>query len=414
MSVYAVVTRPFLGLLLYTVLYMWRPGEVYPLLSRLHAERVVGVLALVGMCLRQYHITGRLFLDRSRQTHLLLLVLLASVISVPFAYWRTGAVTALVSFLRLLAWYLLVVHLVDTRLRLRIYLSVYLLAICKIAVDTCRAYVAGDVMLAQGIERAVGQTNAGGDPNSLAATMAATIPILLLLSVNVRRRWLRPLPVLAAVLLVITMALTGSRSGLLGFFAALLVLWWRCRRRLLVAMTGVAILLSGYTLLPLQYRLRYSTIGSSALDSSSRGRLDAWRKGIQMILDRPLTGVGIGCFGTAHALGYSSESRQNWLQAHSLYVQVPAELGLLGAFAFFLFLYEILRLNHMAARYQHSVHPSWHFEQAVLGGLAAGVAALLVAGVFGHSFLRYTWYVYGALGLVVARFGLLSSERLVQ
>ena len=46
---------------------------------------------------------------------------------------------------------------------------------------------------------------------------------------------------------------------------------------------------------------------------------------------------------------------------------------------------------------------AWKFETAVLDGLMAGFVCLLVAGMFGHSLLRATRYVFAAIGLAVHR-----------
>jgi O-antigen ligase len=155
--------------------------------------------------------------------------------------------------------------------------------------------------------------------------------------------------------------------------------------------------------MPDQYKARYSTITRKELDGSSQGRIVAWKKGVRMMADRPLTGVGLDCFGTANALKYSPKDDPSWLESHSLYVQVPAEIGILGAVFFFAFLYEILRVNARVRRRLELDGGSWELEATTLRGLAAGVVVLLITGVFGHSFLRHTWYVYGALGVVITR-----------
>ena len=398
-----VVAEPYVGLLLYTILYMWRPGEAYPVLGALHAERLVGALALLAMYVRQYRSTGKLMIDGSRQTRLLLLVLLASILSVPFAYWRQGALNQLVDFSKLLVWYLLIVHLLNTRMRLRIYLGLFLTLIVKLALDASRAYFNGNFKFAQGIDRAVGQNDAAGDPNALAATIAAAVPILILLVFTKRLRRYRALLVAGIAVMTTTTLLTGSRGGLLGLLTGLVFLWQRSRHRLITGVIGLVLVAACAFALPSEYKVRYETIGQSKLDESSQARIDVWKAGFRMILDRPLTGVGIGCFSPAHALGYSPEGRQNWLQPHNLYVQVPAELGLIGASCFFAFLFEMIRSIMAARRKLIRAGPEWEPEAAAVTGLAAGLFCLLVTGIFGHSFMRYTWYVYGALGIAVVR-----------
>jgi probable O-glycosylation ligase (exosortase A-associated) len=402
-AAYIVATRPFIGLLLYTCTFMLRPGELFPALRPLHVERLIGALSLVGMYLAQQQNLRKLVIDGTRQTRLLLLLAISVLISVPFAFWRSAALEGFIDFLKLVAWYLLIVHLVNTRTRLRVFIVLFLVLVGYVGFDALRGYIVGSTKYAQGIVRAIGQTDAGGDPNHLAATMAATIPILLLLGFSRRLRWYRIFPAAGAMMLAVTMSLTGSRSGLLGFLGGLVFLWVGIRRRLVTAIIGIVILGVGLTVMPDQYKARYSTITRKELDGSSQGRIVAWKKGVRMMADRPLTGVGLDCFGTANALKYSPKDDPSWLESHSLYVQVPAEIGILGAVFFFAFLYEILRVNARVRRRLELDGGSWELEATTLRGLAAGVVVLLITGVFGHSFLRHTWYVYGALGVVITR-----------
>ena len=402
-SGYVVLRYPFIGLLCYTIVYMWRPGELYPPLAPLRLERVVGALPLVALVVHRYREQGILSLDRQTLSRLLAAVALAVAISVPFAYWRSAAMDGLVNFLKLAVWYLLVAHLLASPARYRWFALVYFGAIGKLSFDAVRSYFSGNVMYAQGIDRLVGQNDAAGDPNHLAATCAASLPILLLLAFERRFRWYRMLPAAGVVLLTVTLSLTGSRSGFLALLAMLLYLWARSRRRVVTGLVGAVVVAGGLTVLPEQYKTRYSTITAEERDASSQGRIEAWKKGVRMAADRPLTGVGIGCFPTASALAYSPEFHQSWLQSHSLYVQVPSEIGLIGAVLFFAYIIAMFRLAARSRKAMLSRRDEFWFEETVLRAIPAGLVALLVAGVFGHSFMRYTWYVYGAMIVATVR-----------
>ncbi|MFB3908273.1 MAG: O-antigen ligase family protein [Candidatus Eisenbacteria bacterium] len=398
---YAVLRRPFLGLLLYTILYMWRPGEAYNVLTGLHLERLVGAVTLVALAFGQLREHGKIRIDDTPLSRRLMLLAFAATFSLPFSYWLSASLAAFIDFLKLLAWYLLIVHLIDSRGRLRIFMVVYLIALSKLTIDAIRAYAAGNFQYAQGIDRLVGQNDAAGDPNHFAASCVATIPLLLLLPAPRKWPWIRCLSLGLAILFGVALTLTGSRSGMLALLGALLALWWRGRRRARGAFLIVGLLISCLAVLPEEYRIRYSTITSSELDGSSSARIEAWKKGGQMILDRPLSGVGLGCFGVANALGYSSENRRSWLQAHSLYVQVPSELGVPGALFFFSFVAAMIRSCRKLRPILGATGESWRFECSLLAAIPSGIVGLLVAGVFGHSLMRYTWYVYGALVVAI-------------
>jgi probable O-glycosylation ligase (exosortase A-associated) len=407
--VITILMRPFAGLMLYTVIFLLRPAELYPVLAPLHIERIIGIAALCGLVLLRYIQQRRLAIDGSRQTILLLLFAAAALLSVPFAYWRAHAIQSYYEILKIVVFYMLVVHLVDTPRRLRIFTWVLLLLTGYIGATAFSAYLSGDAFFAQGIDRAVAGTSIGDNPNQLGTTMATTVPLLVLLAFHRPLGLWRHLWLFGALLLTATMAVTGSRASLLGFIGGLACIWWNTRHRLLLGAVGLMLLLGGFFLLPDQYKTRYSTITQSELDGSSQARLSTWHAGLQMIIDRPIFGVGIGCFGTAHASEYSPEARRSWLEAHSLYIQVPAEVGLTGALLFFAFLVEMLRLNRRTARALRD-DPRWAFERLVLSGILAGVVVLLISGIFGHSMVRRTWYIYAGLGLAVARLYASSQE----
>ncbi|MCK4414330.1 MAG: O-antigen ligase family protein [Candidatus Eisenbacteria sp.] len=398
-----ILTRPFWGLLLYTGLFLLRPAELYPALAPLHLERLVGAATLLGLLLAQYGRERRISVDGSAQTLLLLLFVAASLLSVPFAYWRGQAVTSFLEMLKIVVFYLLVVHLVDSRLRLRVFIWTLLLLIGYVALNAFGGYLGGSTHFAQGIERAVGSTSVAGSPNQLGTTMAAAIPLFLLLALHKPLGWKRLVLAIGTLLLTATLGVTGSRASILGFLGGIAVLWWSTRHRVLLGIVGILVLVGGFLLLPQQYQTRYSTITHSELDGSSQARLATWQAGLQMITDRPIFGVGIGCFGTAHATAYSPEERRSWLEPHSLFIQVFAEVGLVGAVLFFAFLIAAFRLNRRTGRRLAEAGAGWGFERILLLGLFAGLAVLLISGIFGHSLLRRTWYIYAGTGLAVLR-----------
>jgi putative inorganic carbon (hco3(-)) transporter len=399
-----VLLWPYAGLLAYMCLFLLRPGELFPGLNPLHLERIVGAIALLSMFVQQYRRQGRIFVDGTRQTRLLFLLLAAAFLSVPFSYWRRGALEGCIDLMKNIAFYLLVAHLILTSKRLRTFVHVYGILIAYLAISSYTSYKSGASFYAQGIDRAVASTSVGNNPNELGTTMAATVPLFLLQALRRRFHVSRLLYAGAAVMATITMVLTGSRASLLGFLGGMVYLWWTSKKRILLGGLGIAVLVAGFIILPEQYKTRYATITQQELDGSSQSRVTTWLTGLEMLIDRPLTGVGIRCFGAAHGLGYSPEGRPNWLASHSLYIQVLAELGLIGSVIFFALLIEFLAFNRRtAAALQRDGPGEWEYEKVVLKALLAGFVVLLISGVFGHSLLRGTWYIYAALGLSVFR-----------
>ncbi len=377
---------------------------MFPALRSLHIERVIGVITLAAIFFEQYRHAGKLSLEWSRQTRLLLLVIVAIMLSIPFAYWRYQAVSSLVEFLKLLAWYIMIVQLVSTRRRLRLFIGLFLALLGYSAWTALRSYLGGSFQHTMGIDRAMTQVGMGGHgPNALGAAMAITIPMMTLLALHRELRWFRILPTLGIVLMVVTMVVTGSRSAFLGFLGMLGFLFLRSKKKVLVGALGILILLVGSQVVPEQYAERYRSIVSDERDGSSRHRMELWSKGLHMMTDRPLTGVGVGCFMTANAKAYSPEGNPDYSVGHNLYVEVPAEIGIIGALVYFAFILEMYRLNRQTHKGLVLSGGRWEFEAKVIDGVAAGMVVMLITGFFGGNFMRYTWYVYAALGAATAR-----------
>src|SRR4030095_12332237 len=78
---------------------------------------------------------------------------------------------------------------------------------------------------------------------------------------------------------------------------------------------------------------RMETARSHGEDMSARGRLDAWRTGMAIAVERPATGVGAGAFVVAwpeFAPGDAGPARTE----HNTFIQLVGELGFPGLILF--------------------------------------------------------------------------------
>jgi probable O-glycosylation ligase (exosortase A-associated) len=409
-AVIAILARPYLGLLLYTAVDLLRPGELYPALAAMRLERTVAVVALGSMYFDMYRREGKLLFDRSPQTRWFLAFLGAVACSVPWSYWTVFSMNVFVDLLKLLAYYLMIAHMANTRTRMRAWVWTYLLFIGYFGVSSLRAYYAGNYMFAQGIERVEGLTSLGTDPNTLATTLGSALGLFLLAGLRDRARLGRLLSLAGVVMILWTISFTGSRGGVVALLAMLGWLWWNLPRRLLTGVVGVVLLVGIFQALPEQYQQRYASIGKSERDESSENRIDAWKKGARMVADRPFFGVGAGCFGFAHADHYSSGRVKSYLNAHNLVVQLFAETGVIGGVTFFGFVIAFIIVNRRAARVFRGRGSEWRFEAGVADGIMAGIVFLFAASIFGHSLYRSTWYIFAAAGLALHRLSVVTAD----
>jgi len=149
---------------------------------------------------------------------------------------------------------------------------------------------------------------------------------------------------------VMGIVVTQSRGGLLGMIAALLFLFARGRNKIKAIISLAIIGLLMLVFLPSKIEERYRTIGEYEQDAASMNRLYAWRAGLDMMVSRPLYGVGIGCFETAFGTHFKPEgfNSNRWMAPHNTLVQVGAETGLIGLAIFiYLFGYCIFKLKRL-------------------------------------------------------------------
>jgi probable O-glycosylation ligase (exosortase A-associated) len=389
---------PFIGLLVYQFITVIQPGVLFPPLHALHPERMMAIFLIISLIINLKLRHEKINITVHRLIILIGFFILSMGLSVPTSYWPHQSVDMIIEFLKNFAYILLIINIIKTPKRLKIFLWQSLLLIGYMAVSSAIAYKTGNVMEAQGIIRAQGLT--GTDPNTLAVTLGLALPFHFMLFRIEKNRILKGLSLFLILAHVYTMVLTGSRGGFLGLASVIFFSWMVLPNKGVRMFILLAVAFIGFSIMPPQYQERYASIFSKERDASSEERIKVWNKGIRMFLDRPFTGVGTGAFGTANAEGYSS-GRRSYLKAHNLYIQVSAELGLCGMITFGLFVYYMFVYQRKYRKYIIDKYRKKTWEWGVLMAMTISTATLLVVGMFGHSLYRSNWYFYGAITVAI-------------
>ena len=389
---------PFVGLLVYQFITIIQPGVLFPSLAPLHVERLMAIFLIVSLVINIKLRRGHLVVTQHRLLILIGLFIVAMVASVPTSYWKGQSVDMIIEFLKMLAYILLIINIVKTPTRLRIFVWQYILLIGYIAVSSAIAYKTGNYVEAQGIVRAQGL--AGTDPNTLAITLVLSLPLHFMTYRLEKSKILKALSAFIVLATIYTMVLTGSRGGFVGLGVVTLMSWWILPKRGVRLFALLAVGFIVIAVMPAQYQERYASIFSSERDDSSKERLGLWTKGMRMFFDHPFTGVGTDAFGTANAEGYS-EGRKSYLLAHNLYVQLLAELGIVGLITFGSY---VVGLFYYMRKYRKFIIDKYRKRTWIWGVLMAmtlSTITLLVVGMFGHNLYRINWYFYGALTMAI-------------
>jgi putative inorganic carbon (hco3(-)) transporter len=403
-----IMLYPYFGLLVYYMVLVVNPGVVWPQLAALHADTLLAGFLLVSLVIHKKLRREKFIFMREKMSLFLMMMAMALALSVPMSVWPSYSVRVLIDFLRTIMYYLLIVNIVTDEKRLKGFIWIFLLASGYDAISSALAYFGGNLMFAQGIDRA--ESLSGADPNTLAVNLVLAIPFMVFAFVWTKNRFLRAVLVVLSSSAVFTVAITGSRAGVIGLVLVLFFIWLLSPKRIVTASVFLLVLAFGWVVLPPQYKTRYSSVFNSEVDESTQGRFDAWKAGLNMFLARPLTGIGVGNFAVAYASGDYS-SRGTWLKAHSLYVQLIAELGMAGVLTFVPLVFYLMRRNFRLRKRLKEEKINDDLIKWISYAITCSLGALFFTSIFGHSLFRMHWY--WCCGLTVVLWSLADRQSIV-
>jgi uncharacterized membrane protein YsdA (DUF1294 family) len=245
-----------------------------------------------------------------------------------------------------------------------------------------------------------------GSENRYAQILAVIFPFALIRAFRDPRRRFRLLGAAASILIASGVILSFSRGAAVALAATivLMVLLRELRlRQVVLALAGLtAVVLIAFP----HYLIRIGSLAeitalstteqsSDGPDSAIVGRqtenLAAWNT----FLDHPIVGVGPGAYFHEYSREYANRLSIRYLESdrrgHSLYLEMAADIGMLGLGAFVAMVLAALALLHRSMRYWRRRDP----ERSLLASsLFFGLVAYLATAAFLHlSYQRYFWVV---------------------
>ncbi len=396
LNAFLILKYPMYGLVAYLAIFLLRPAELFPSLAALRLELLVGGFALLATIINQKFTIGRVIWPMDKITLCMLGLMIVIALSIFTSYEVSQTIEATMDFLKLIIFYYLIVCNLVTRKRFVTFMSIFVLLISYIAFDAFKNYLGGAFVHTMDVDRLSGSTSAGGDPNTLASTMAATVPLIVAMFFYYRQFFAKWATALLTIIMIAFITLTASRGGLVSFLGTVFAAISYSKQKYLYTLATVGFLFIGWFMLPEQYKARYERFGEVATDinKGSSGRWEIWQAGIQMMIHRPVLGVGAGAFAWAYNSGEFGSPQ--WMDPHNLYIQVIASTGALGTAMWITFLYYYIRtLRRIIRETKGNEETGWIGTFA--NGIFISMIALFVSGMFGHTFFRYTWYMMAGL-----------------
>lgn len=189
------------------------------------------------------------------------------------------------------------------------------------------------------------------DENDFALLMNILIPIGYFFGQEANGKWKKTFFYSLTMIFLIGNITSFSRGGFAGLAAVALFIFAKSKQKflalLLMLIFATAILICA----PAGYWEEMKTIESQgAQEGTGRARVEMWKAGLRMFLDNPVLGVGPQNFGIwlpDYYVSYDARQPENlWGRAaHSLYVTLLAETGLVGTLLFMLMTWSNYR-NH--------------------------------------------------------------------
>jgi O-antigen ligase len=241
-----------------------------------------------------------------------------------------------------------------------------------------------------------------GDPNDLAFILMMPLGFCASMALIKPTRLDAVLAWICGVLTMVAITFTQSRGGFLAVatvFATVMVASGRASPlRLAISAVAVAVVYSAMGLAN-----RIADDGSQlagALDESAQHRLDAWMGAINMVVHRPLTGVGLNNFSDSFYF-YADNFFGRDIAVHSTWFGVLAEIGVPGFVAFVWMIVAAVRHTMLTLKLTAPI-PGQEQMVAVSLGLLAALAGTAVSGSFLTQGFLWPFYALVALSCGLA------------
>lgn len=377
-------------------LYIHRPFEVWSWLGEYRIERVYMIVTMVAGAM-----SGKLTLPTDRLSCAFVGFLFAMFAAWMFSPYPVPGERVVEDYLKVAVFYVLVVSVCRSEKDLRFIVTAFLVCMALYMGHSFREYLCGRMVWRMGTARMIGVDTSYGDPNTFAASILYSLPMLIPFWLDSPTRRTKALILGYLALALTCILLTGSRTA---FAMTLLIgapgMLMLTKRKMATVLVVVVVAMIAWGMLPEDRRMRFMTlidpsVGPANAQVSGESREIFFHEAQEVWQQYPLFGVGPGAFGVVRGHG---------MQTHTLYGQLIAELGSFGVITFVPIVL-LLGLNYWEAR---GLAKRWgpdrsRFPLHVTLAVAVTVILLLAMGVGGHNLFRYTWMWFGGFQLIALR-----------
>lgn len=281
---------------------------------------------------------------------------------------------------------------VDSRHKFKLLTILFFLVLFKISFFGARTWVQrGFGFRDYGIAGPMGFFENSGELSLLMA-MLAIMSLSILISQKQLSKWYYLLP-LTAYMTVLAASSRGSQLALaIGTFIFFSIKGkFKIKYLLITIFVGYV----GFLLLPAKQQERFTSSGE---DDTSTSRLIYWAAGLDMLKEKPLTGIGFRCFPDYFHTYFQHmiPNDQSWGNkkevAHNTLIEVSSEMGIIG-FSTYMFMYFLVfKLNSSSRKhlrpYAKNINEDWLYQYSI------GLDVANITYFIGAFFMSVAFYPY--------------------
>ncbi|MFL1453593.1 O-antigen ligase family protein [Marinobacter sp. GN3S48] len=335
----------------------------------------------------------------------LLAIFIYSVAVLPLVEWPGSVVNnGLYEFVKGAIFYFFTVNLVFSERRLKLLLFVFIS--CNIFrvfeplyLNITTGYLGSSTYLGGSdyAGRLAGAPSDTINANGLAFVIASIFPFLHYVFAPLNKKTWMLYAIIVPVLLY-TMGLTLSRSGVLALGIIAFGIFIKSKRKVALLCLGVVGIFAIWSSLNDIQKDRYLSLVSedSRQASTAQGRVEGWFTDFEVAMNRPIIG---------HGLGTSREA--NWNVAgndrvsHILWAEIVQEIGVIGLVLFILYLKTMIMNFIEAGRLIKSRLPESHFLSRCTQAMQVWLLMNLLFSFASYGLKSYEWYLFGGLSVVL-------------
>lgn len=388
--------KPFCGLLSYFGVMTLRIGLYYPFLGKIRIELLIALIILIQVFVSS-KINERLRFDYNlvnKYMFFFFLVIMASFVQT-WDYAESWNYFV-IEFIRIYAFYIIILCLVETEEQVKAFLWAFAFFTIIMGYEGIYIYCAGGKSYVfQGVNMATASEGFAAGHVAAANMQLQCLPIMIYLTLSEKKIIFKLLGGLLSFLSILGVIASGSRGGFLGLIVIVgLTIYFAKRKGPALLVCGICYL----AIIPFMHGNYLSWMESiiDHSDDSASSRITGLINGIEMMIRRPILGVGPGCYRLARKAWFG------WgLESHNHFGQVMGDLGLTGTIVWgFFIVYVFKNLKDAKQKFLESGKLNLIL---ITTGIQVALIIRLFEGMFSHSLYIFFWYVMAALSIVIMK-----------